>query len=58
MEDWIKCSDRLPATSVTVVFRYKNFVPNVGYMVDGIFYDYNGHDRNATHWMPLPSPPK
>lgn len=58
---WISVEERLPEDGTFALFHYAKNGENT--MDVGCYYDYgmfmvDGHSVNATHWMPLPEPPK
>lgn len=70
MEQWVSVEDRLPEESENVLMHYelvnkkgiKHFATYLGFYYYGDWkFAENGDvvkDRNVTHWMPLPQPPK
>jgi len=64
--EWIKCSERLPkkGESVGYTFDGKNIRHDVGYPgFNGAWESENSAgwyvtEKNITHWMPLPEPPR
>lgn len=62
---WIKVSERLPEFEIDVLVCDENGNTDHGYFngfswVSNTMRDYDGDKDyiNATHWMPLPEPPK
>ena len=58
---WISCSERLPNVDQDVMLWMRGCYVDIGHFtsygmwsIDIIDYDI----KNATHWMPLPDPPK
>ena len=71
MQEWISVKDRLPDTAERVLvcktWRGRVYKPEYGYYQDfpnqkGCWYvltEYGYYpQREVTHWMPLPQPPK
>lgn len=64
VQEWISVDDRLPEEKVNCIVHYKHaYCDNDDYWAIGIcFYDGEKFQTNlsykATHWMPLPLPPK
>ena len=64
VQEWISVKDRLPGKNVNCIVHYKYaYCNNDGYWAIGsCFYDGEkfqiGLAYKATHWMPLPEPPK
>ena len=57
VQEWISVKDRLPEQFVDVlVFRNGNIKIDHHEENGWFAYDFNG--KRATHWMPLPQPPK
>lgn len=60
MEDWIKCSDRLPEKHDTYLVVSAGIVHVLN--LEGRFwfdlYDELFDSRLITNWMPLPAPPE
>ena len=60
MAEWIDVKEKLPRDDnhVLCCTETKNKAKNViiGYYMDGAWRC--GMNRNVTHWMPLPEPPK
>lgn len=58
MSEWIKGSDRLPDIG-DMVLLWTNYGVEIGfYDLPGKFLDGDGYPLTATHWQPLPEPPK
>lgn len=62
MEDWIKCSDRLPEADTKVLILTSSRHHHFGFMDSHKkwlvkFIDYI-ECNSVTHWMPLPAPPE
>ena len=64
MKDWISVKDRLPEHDSLVLIYSKNGIEMVVYNgIDSCWDDSTGDDYYrdidwATHWMPMPEPPK
>ena len=57
MAEWISVKDRLPEEAVDVlVFDNNGKITMDFYYING-FYNETEYSK-ATHWMPLPKPPK
>ena len=60
MNEWIKCSERLPEDTEHVLCctQTKKGTQNIviGYYMDGFWRV--GMNSNVTHWMKLPEPPE
>lgn len=58
MSDWIKCSEQMPdyLTPVLVRVDYRK-TPIIDWLNDNTGY-FHTTGTSATHWMPLPEPPK
>jgi hypothetical protein len=59
-EQWISVEDRLPEVGKNVLIKRLTFPDlKVAHCSDsGSWYDSNNYEYIATHWMPLPNPPK
>ena len=70
---WIPCSEKLPEEACPVIGSYKSLKGQIPMVVirsycaeeDFSFYTvefplatYSVHERNITHWMPLPPMPE
>lgn len=51
MSEWIKCSERLPEED-------EYYLTHSSAGVDVTYFSGRFLDEYATHWMPLPEPPK
>lgn len=59
MNEWIKCSDRLPALIGEQSKPVLVWGDGYDYPEVGIWHEYDGWDAwGVTHWTPLPAPPK
>lgn len=62
--EWISVKEKLPEDLITGVSENVLIYDDigdiqVGYLLHGFWQDFNGEKNiNATHWMPLPEPPK
>lgn len=58
--EWISVEDRLPAIYDSVIIHRETGVVEQGCLApDGKWnYPMGGYGPRATHWMPLPEPPK
>ncbi len=62
MDEWIKCSDKLPEDNkIVLIGGIRNYDKNFSYFLDTMpnakktgFAVYH----KITHWQPLPHPPK
>jgi hypothetical protein len=58
---WIKCSERMPENKKQVLLgwygQFGDWVHFIGCNTSGVWY-FQGSYQGATHWMPLPAPPK
>ena len=57
MSEWISVEDRLPETGERVLIWKRQALEAVRY-ADKKFNRFGRSIDNATHWMPLPEPPK
>ena len=64
VQEWISVDDRLPEEKADCIVYYQHaYCDNDGYWAIGMcFYDGEKFQLNpaykATHWMPMPQPPK
>ena len=64
VQEWISVDDRLPEEKVNCIVHYQHaYCDNDGYWAIGFcFYDGEKFQLDpaykATHWMPMPEPPK
>lgn len=61
MSEWISVEDRLPKKGTTVIWFHPALKGRDGRRTHADYYRvdyYNLPSRPATHWMPLPEPPK
>ena len=61
MSEWIKCSDKMPDTKVTVI----GYFPSTGEVLgvircnefSGVTGDIPFRRDEVSHWQPMPAPP-
>lgn len=62
MSEWISVKDRLPEASTWILIGGANIGSvDHGCRIGNDFYMHGEYDKKmswATHWMPLPKPPK
>ena len=57
--EWISVEERLPESEYVVLGWHKNWHIELCHVRNGFSYMQIGLcDDKATHWMPLPEPPK
>ena len=56
MSDWISVEERLPKQLTPVLLAMGDVVTEAE-LCDGIWHTWAYSEAEATHWMPLPSPP-
>ena len=57
VQEWISVDDRLPESFESVLVSRDGKITIDHHEENGWFaYDFNG--KRATHWMPIPKPPK
>ena len=60
VRNWVSCKDKMPEHQSVVLIYYHEGTDILQFM-DGDWFHYeegNVTNRNITHWMPLPEPPK
>jgi hypothetical protein len=57
---WISVEDRLPEERQSVLVHYVDGWMPIAFLLEGKWYQSGGETSwlSATHWMPLPEPPK
>ena len=55
---WIPVTERLPKMCADVLVYYASGEINIGFRTPSLGFMYEVIYGEATHWMPLPSPPK
>jgi hypothetical protein len=63
---WISIKDRLPDAGQIVIIVWRGHTQNTCYVYDKHIEQWStydgectiGNNKNVTHWMPLPEPPK
>lgn len=59
--EWININDDLPEEGLYVILNSKVHGVMMGYLYESIFNDFEGlefDEKDITHWMYLPEPPK